>query len=943
MQPLLAWLGSAHPVSTSAFAGAAVSFLTTYAEAGSVAAAAGAVGTGLAIPVLAALVATGCARHILNRTDRQRAAQLAEHVESIEITVGDHAALLRSIAERTGALAVPAGDGGAIAPVEAADLDSACLAISGQDPPRISSPLAEEFEFLLKEANLATAEQAEQLQKTLDDQGFNWTVYFETLVHLNRLSLEELKALHADLSAFRAEFRRYVVQSLEAEGGAGPPTTNFHHIGIDRDEKFVAVEDGRERNLRDLHAALNDGHASITHSLSGAGGVGKTALAVEYAYRHAIHGPDYDACWWLNASAETIEPRAFELAELLGAKLAPDAEPAMVRLAIRKALSDGRHHLLILDNLEDAAQAETFMPPSPSRLLITTRVKQAPGTVIDIDVLAEEESLRLLRAARSQFEDGSFDADLRAIAEHLDHHALALRYTAAYLAAYGDQSPHEVLEALQTADVGDEAHLFEDVEPSEVDRQYGRSVAESLTLHFSRFGTDALEMRLLAFAAFCHPDAIPVELFVELTGAEERAVRKALKALADLHIVEYEETIGLHRLTQSAMRARMMADEKRDRLNVVCEHLEPRFADWDDHTKWAVMDRWIGHGLAVVEQTERHCRTARAARLANMVGAFLERRARYAEAIMAHQLAYHIGKANPDEVGPDLAVYANNLGCVLQGTGNLESALLLYREAERIDRAAFGDEHPSVAVRVANIGRVLYDKGDLEGALECFREAERIDRAAFGDDHPEVATNVNNIGSVLLDQGDLDGALALYREAERIHRAIFGDDHPEVATNVNNIGEVLRVKGDLDGALECYREAERIDRTAFGDDHPNVAIRVNNIGLALKGKRDLDGALACYREAERIDRAAFGDEHPNVATSLNNIGGILLRRGDREGARRMSGEALGIGVRMLGPRSLETLQWARNYAVVGGDPIALAREAAGDEAAEALRQALEEE
>jgi len=129
----------------------------------------------------------------------------------------------------------------------------------------------------------------------------------------------------------------------------------------------------------------------------------------------------------------------------------------------------------------------------------------------------------------------------------------------------------------------------------------------------------------------------------------------------------------------------------------------------------------------------------------------------------------------------------------------------------------------------------------------------------------------------------------------------------------------------------------------FGDDHPRVATTLNNIGNVLQDKGDLDGALKCYREAERIDRAAFGDDHPNIAIRANNIGSVLLARGDRDGARRMAGEALRIGVRTFGPRSLDTLLWARNYAAVGGDPIALAREAAGDEAAEALRQALEEE
>jgi tetratricopeptide (TPR) repeat protein len=361
----------------------------------------------------------------------------------------------------------------------------------------------------------------------------------------------------------------------------------------------------------------------------------------------------------------------------------------------------------------------------------------------------------------------------------------------------------------------------------------------------------------------------------------------------------------------------------------------------------------------------------------------LQRAGRLAEAESAGRRALALAQATFGNDHPKVAACVNNVGSVLRSKGDLDGALRCFREAERIDRAAFGNDHPKVATCVNNVGRVLHDKGDLDGALRCFREAERINRAAFGNDHPhlayamnnvgsvlqakgdldgalrcfreaeriaraafgdnhsKVATCVNNVGMVLQDKGDPDGALRCYREAERIDRAAFGNDHPEVAIDVNNIGSVLHAKGDLDGALRCYHEAEQIDRAAFGNDHPNVAIRVNNIGGVLQANGDLDGALRCYREAERIDRAAFGNDHPEVATDVNNVGSILLARGDIEGARAMGKEAFHIAIRHLGPRALDTVQSARNLRAAGLDPIALARDAAGEDAARELAALLD--
>src|SRR5206468_758735 len=56
---------------------------------------------------------------------------------------------------------------------------------------------------------------------------------------------------------------------------------------------------GREPALADLAGRLGQGAAAaVTQALQGAGGVGKTALAVEYAYRHRS---EFETVWWVRA------------------------------------------------------------------------------------------------------------------------------------------------------------------------------------------------------------------------------------------------------------------------------------------------------------------------------------------------------------------------------------------------------------------------------------------------------------------------------------------------------------------------------------------------------------------------------------------------------------------------------------------------------------------
>ena len=68
---------------------------------------------------------------------------------------------------------------------------------------------------------------------------------------------------------------------------------------------------GRDGMLVRLREGLLGSGRSVVHAVHGAGGVGKTQLAAEYAWRFAN---DYDAVWWVNAEqADRIGEPAYTL------------------------------------------------------------------------------------------------------------------------------------------------------------------------------------------------------------------------------------------------------------------------------------------------------------------------------------------------------------------------------------------------------------------------------------------------------------------------------------------------------------------------------------------------------------------------------------------------------------------------------------------------------
>jgi tetratricopeptide (TPR) repeat protein len=807
------------------------------------------------------------------------------------------------------------------------------------------------------------------------------------LLEIAKFNTEQLRSVQVYLRAMTAKLNEI---GRNVKPVAPPlPKTNFPSAAVSRNPDFV----DRPDQLNDIAQALTKSQTvALTHALSGEGGVGKTELAAEFAFRHA---GDFDGLWWVNASRETLEPALARLVADLGEPPGPQTSPDDIRRAIYRLLAAGRH-LVILDNIDSPEALHSLSFPESCRALVTTRLARLLPSrqMIDVPVLTRAQSVELLTRDRLDLRVDDHTPALEKVAAQLGDHALAVKLAAAFLRNYLI-TPDELLERLKKAEVGDPKHPLERLDDTEAGR-YGKKVAASLSLLFGELRCEAC-MPVLAACSLLAPEAIPAELLGEVVTFNAETTDEALAELSSLSILDLaldaggHREVSVHRLTQSVVRGRTEPGALDQLRAALIAALLGHMDDMPNYQRWGEHDRFISHAEAVAERmvgAAGDIPETTSEPLAVLLGRVAwahENRLRFGEAIAWYSRAEAVGRAVLGDTSPELAIIlsnfgdflraigrldaaldrlrdaerifraafgddhplvavsVNNIGGVLKAKGDMDGALAAYRDAERVDRAAFGDDHPNVAIRVNNIGSVLRAKGDLDGALAAHRDAERIDRAAFGDDHPEVATDVNNIGQVLDAKNDLDGALAAYRDAERIDRAAFGDDHPKVAIRVNNIGSVLKSKGDLEGALAAFRDAERIDRAAFGDDHPMVAIRVNNIGSVLKAKGDLDSALTAYREAERIDRAAFGDDHPNVAVSVNNIGSVLKARGDRDGARRYQEQAFRILLRAFGPRGEHVVPVALNLMTLEVDPFPIAEQIAGPETAAALRTACMEE
>ncbi|MEV4363813.1 BTAD domain-containing putative transcriptional regulator [Nonomuraea sp. NPDC049625] len=666
---------------------------------------------------------------------------------------------------------------------------------------------------------------------------------------------------------------------------------------------------GRAGQLRWLDEHVQD-HTStpVTIAITGAAGVGKTALALYWAHRIRDRFPDGQLYVDLRgfATGPPMRPEQALARLLRSLGVAPEQVPADAdeAAALYRTLLASKRVLVLLDNAATPEQVRPLLPGATDCLaLVTSRdrlnglvaldgARPLPLVVLD-PVEARTLLARILGADRVRQEA---DAAAR-LALLCDYLPLALRIAAINLSR---QPTRAIIDGVTELAGSDRLNALQ------VDGDGRAAVRAAFDLSYAALDEpDQRLFRLLGLSP-C-PDLTP-QAAAALAAAPADQVRRALDRLERTHLIlqtapgRYgfhdlirlyardnangaERTSALARLFDFYLR---VADEAKRLLYPQALQLAgpPRrqspltFEGPASALAWLDAER---SGLiAAITYAAAHGPREVAWRLADTLRGYLSLRRDPNDWQAVAEAARSAAGLDGDLTAQ--AATELSMAQVYQSRGMHPQSLSHYAQALKLAQRSGWRECECAVLN--NLGNVHWKLGSLQEAADHYSQAIAIARQT--GQRTIHATSLANLSMVYRSQGQLARAAELQHEAlARYQQAAYRNGE---AIALENMGEIYHDLGELDRALDYLDRALPIFRQS-GNRYGEVLV-LNTLAAVHRDAGRYDSALEFADRAVELS-VAIGDRRAEADT-LNTRATVRTYLGRPEQAAEEHGRALAI-------------------------------------------------
>ncbi|KAL8960401.1 MAG: hypothetical protein Q9193_002887 [Seirophora villosa] len=610
-------------------------------------------------------------------------------------------------------------------------------------------------------------------------------------------------------------------------------------LPFSRDERFI----GRDIPLQSI-ASNFESQARV--AVAGIGGVGKSQVVIEYAYRFRDRNPNAHILWVYGGNIARFYQGYKRIAQSLEIPGWDDPEESILELVSSWLSSTTKSYLLIVDNadniehwwpgkyksggsLDDPSKnLSKFLPDgsnSNSKVLITTRDNRVASRLakvakpIVLQPMSKEEAKSLFL---SKFEADAFEFDapeVYRLLEELDHLPLAVSQAAAFIQENG-VSIAEYNDALHREEA--EEFLGEELDDDRRDEDSVNPVFRTWKLSFSQIRQQKPRAAdLLSLLAMLDRQSIPRSL---LKMPEVTTSLTVLQSFSLVTTRAGSQSYQLHRLVQRFVQHALQRDHTRQEWqDAALACVSQDYPTVIGPAEWPICDALAPHVhvLTGYEYTSVEARLD-LAHLLCWAADFDVDRGMYLQALKRAEGSLRIFQQLVPEDDERLASATWLYGrlCYYQA----QSAADLDAAAEILRRSLSISKYPSwnFAESAFELAHLYYDLCNEEACLEMGKASFECWENLEGLNSSRTLDNMHDYALELAMFGHEDEGIAKWREIIERCPASDASENTKIVFTYRSRAGIVEFQGDAAIAEVLYANLIALCQKLYAPEHVHV-------------------------------------------------------------------------------------------------------------------------
>jgi nucleoside phosphorylase/tetratricopeptide (TPR) repeat protein len=671
----------------------------------------------------------------------------------------------------------------------------------------------------------------------------------------------------------------------------------FRNIPFSKNEGFF----GRAGQLSQLEELLFSPGRQHKVAITGLGGVGKTQIALEFAYRTQQSRPECSIYWIPATNFETLQRTYFHIAQQL--KLPGlEEEGADAKKLVKDHLGDSSagQWLLIFDNADDIdmwfgkpegttepCQLSDYVPWSRTgSVLFTTRFtkvasKLAMQNVIRVPELDEAGALELLseRLVDKSLLQNRDQAAL--LLKQLTYLPLAIVQAASYINENCLSSLADYLSLLSAKEEEVIDLLSEEFEDDWRPHHNTNPVAATWLISFERVQrTNRLATDILSFMACIEPTEIPESLLPIPLAGSRKAWVESIGVLEGYAFVTRRpaKSFDLHRLVHLATRnwLRRIGSLSKWTLTTLTR-LEEIFPN-DDHTNRDKWKAYLPHALGLLGKEEVQGIRQRYD-LLYKVSMCLLADGRATEAVQYLEERCNWQKREYDEKHPKRLASQHALAGAYQANGQIKQAMELLEQVVAVRERTLDEEHPDRLASQHELARAYQANGQIKQAVELLDHVVAVGERTLDEEHPDRLASQHALAGAYRANGQVKQAVQLLEQVVAVRERTLADEHRDRLASQHELARAYQANGQIKQAMELLEQVVAVRGRTLAEEHPDRLASQHALAGAYRANGQVKQAVQLLEHVVAVEERTLDEEHPDRLASQHALAGAYRANG----------------------------------------------------------------